>query len=355
MENQHDQGFYPKFLLFTIASVCFLILVGGIVRSTGSGMGCPDWPKCFGSWIPPTSPDQLPTDYEQVYSVKRQSKNVQLAKYVEIFGFNDLAEQLRSDEDILLETSFNPVKTWIEYLNRLVGVAIGLFVFLNVVIAILSPEQKRFRNLAVSIFLLTGFQGWVGSVVVSTNLLPGTITFHMILALVILGLLIYNYWQTKRLTTQKIKHPEKLEGAYQILTITFVLFSVQVILGTQVREAVDQIAISTNGIGRELWVSSLKTEFYFHRSFSIVVLGMHAWFVYLFFKYQIFDARKKLIFVLIASIGLSVLTGIMLSYFGLPPYLQPLHLFLATIIFGIDLYLILELGQLRRGIKTVKL
>ncbi|MDA0195848.1 MAG: COX15/CtaA family protein [Bacteroidetes bacterium] len=355
MVNQPDRGFYPKFLLFTIASVCFLIFVGGIVRSTGSGMGCPDWPKCFESLIPPTSSDQLPDDYEQIYLAKRQGKNLRLANYVEAIGFSDLAVRLRTDQAILLETLFNPAKTWIEYLNRVLGVIIGLLVFLNVAITIIKPHRRRFIKLAILIFLLTGFQGWVGSIVVSTNLLPGIITFHMALALIILGMLIYNYWLTRELQNLRVQSSDKnLNKTLMILMISFALFSIQIVLGTQVREAVDQISGNSNEIGRDSWISLIGTRFYIHRSFSLLIAGMHAWFVYLLFKYQLAEPWKNWLNTLLVSICLSILTGILLSYLGLPPFFQPLHLVLATVIFGIDLYLILELGQLKKVINSIK-
>ena len=50
-------------ILFTYA----LIFIGGFVRVTDSGLGCPDWPKCFDGWYPPLSIADIPDDFTQYY------------------------------------------------------------------------------------------------------------------------------------------------------------------------------------------------------------------------------------------------------------------------------------------------
>src|SRR5450432_1808693 len=116
---------FQKTNLITIFLLFILILAGGIVRSTGSGMGCPDWPKCFGGYIPPTNSSQLPADYKQKYVAGNLAKNQRFAKTLDVFGYSDLAHRIREDRSILIPEEFNAAKTWTEYVNRLIGVTSG--------------------------------------------------------------------------------------------------------------------------------------------------------------------------------------------------------------------------------------
>src|SRR5688572_5667756 len=120
---------FRKLTIGTLVAVYLLILVGGIVRSTGSGMGCPDWPKCFGNWVPPQSVSELPENYKEIYASNRQKKNERFARYLTFFGLSQTAQKLLDDKSILVEAEFNPTKTWIEYINRIIGVIIGILIF----------------------------------------------------------------------------------------------------------------------------------------------------------------------------------------------------------------------------------
>jgi heme A synthase len=50
---------YQRLAAATAIATYLLIVVGGVVRVTGSGLGCPDWPTCYGSWVPPLEPAAL--------------------------------------------------------------------------------------------------------------------------------------------------------------------------------------------------------------------------------------------------------------------------------------------------------
>lgn len=325
---------FRRLSLSTLVAVYILILVGGVVRSTGSGMGCPDWPKCFGQWIPPTSVNDLPADYKQTYAAHRQKKNERFARYLTSFGMENTAISILNDPSILRENDFNPTKTWIEYVNRLVGVVIGFLIFSVFVASIRFWKTDRTLTIiALCAFVLVGFQGWIGSIVVSTNLMPWTITVHMFLALVIVALLIYLVHQSN--------YGREINSSlgFWWLIASMAVLLVQILLGTQVREAIDRVAAVAS---RDAWISTLGGEFVIHRSFSWIVLILH---VSLILKLRKTQGSKVFALTLILLILGTILTGMGMAYFGVPPFLQPVHLLLATATFGMQFLFLLKLNR----------
>ncbi|OOG77516.1 heme A synthase [Algoriphagus sp. A40] len=329
----------------TVIAVYFLILVGGIVRSTGSGMGCPDWPKCFGSVIPPTHVDQLPVNYQEIYLQKRIAKNERFVATLDKLGFKEKANQIANDKSILVEEEFNATKTWIEYINRLLGVVIGLLIILTVWKSFkLWKVDKWIPIYSLVSLVLVLFTGWIGSIVVSTNLLAWMITFHMLLALALVGVLLYVNHRSERLQKGHVVKADVPSKIQWVLVLGTVLMLVQVVLGTQVREQIDQISFVLGDLFREEWIDRLGVDFIIHRSFSIVLLGVHILYFIWAFRYTVRRSKVNLWSqVLMLVILLEIATGIGMAYFGIPAFLQPIHLLLGSLILGIQFMLILQL------------
>jgi heme a synthase len=327
---------YHKLCFSTLIAVFILILAGGVVRTTGSGMGCPDWPKCFGTWVPPTSIDQLPPDYKTTFSEYREKKNQKFAKYLNAIGLNEKANVLLNNKSILEEADFNASKTWIEYINRLLGVIVG---FLILAMAVKSGSlRKAFPKLfyfSLATLIAVIIQGWFGSIVVSTNLTTWTITVHMFLALLIVAFLVYLYHISDHRTQLG-----SIDPSYRwILFLCIAALLVQIFWGTQVRQAIDRIAAAS--ALRDTWISQLGLEFIIHRSFSWVVLGLH---VFLVVKMVKTSMEKVLPLALIVLILGTLLSGAGMAYFSVPYLLQPVHLLIGTMIFGVQLLLMFRLN-----------
>ena len=350
--------------ILTVAAVYLLILVGGVVRSTGSGMGCPDWPKCFGQWIPPTEASQLPANYKEVYTAQRVAKNQKLARSLQRLGFAQVAGSIFAHPTQYIETDFNAVKTWIEYVNRLLGALIGIFVFLTVVFAL--PYWSRDRAvfwLALASFLLTGVQGYLGSLVVSTNLLPVMVTIHMALAMLIVALLLYAVdralWgqaqgQVLACTstgTAAVAAGRPGMGLQLWLWAALGLTFWQILLGTEVREQVDVVSAAAGYAGRETWVGQLGGIFSVHRTISALVLLLNC-----YVGYELWQLGqpilRRLVVATLGTIGLEILAGIVLASYALPAWVQPLHLVLATGLFGVQFLALLAVARARKTRET---
>lgn len=299
---------FRKIVVCTVVTVYLLILAGGIVRSTGSGMGCPDWPKCFGTWIPPTDVKELPSDYKAIYGKKLKG-----------------------------EVVFNVYKTWTEYVNRLLGVLTGFLIFGTLLLSIsFLKTNKPIFWWSFSAFLLVGFQGWLGSKVVSTELSPVMVTLHMLLAIVIVFILLYVFARSyvEIIKVETITNRHKLNTW---LLVSMGLMLVQVLIGTQVREAIDVVIQRVGENGRNTWIEQLGLSFYIHRSFSIAVLASQ---LYVFILLRKNSNKQGVVYrftsLLVILIGIEVLSGVLMAYFGIPPFIQPVHLTLAILMLGIQ-------------------
>lgn len=330
----------------TVVAVYLLILVGGIVRSTGSGMGCPDWPKCFGSWIPPTSEDQLPDDYQEQYASKRLAKNARLTDYFQSLGFSQLANRIANDPSIREEQPFNAVKTWIEYVNRLIGAVIGLLIFGTLVASFTYWRQdRRIVWFSLAAFVLTGVQGWIGSIVVSTNLLHGMINVHLFLAIIIVNLLIYAMYKARDVGAFQLPSSSK-KTVNMLVAVSVLAMVLQIVLGVEVRALVDQAAEILGVSQRSEWIASLPTTFKIHRTYSLLILGLHAGLAYVLLKH-----KSESVLVWKAGMWLAVITlaeivsGAIMAYFSIPSFMQPVHLLFATVIMGVQFYVLLLINR----------
>ncbi|MEQ8424784.1 MAG: COX15/CtaA family protein, partial [Cyclobacteriaceae bacterium] len=196
----------------------------------------------------------------------------------------------------------------------------------------LRQSNPRIFLLSLITLVAVIIQGWFGSIVVSTNLTTWTVTVHMFLALAIVAVLFYLLNLSRIDGDQhQLSGPPALRWTL-VACVTVLL--IQIFLGTKVREMIDEVAATL--AGRSQWIESLGASFFIHRSFSWLVLGLH---LYLLFLLRKTSGNKALPLALIILILGTLLTGTGMAYFGVPAFLQPLHLVLATITFGLQLHL----------------
>jgi cytochrome c oxidase assembly protein subunit 15 len=123
-----------------------------------------------------------------------------------------------------------------------------------------------------------------------------------------------------------------------MLWITLILTLVQVVLGTQVRQFVDEQVKS--GISESSqWLNSPEMSFYFHRTFSILVFLANL-FLYLRNK-RLNLGFGKINWVMLLLLA-EIVSGMAMYYIDFPFGSQAIHLVLASILFGIQFYMILE-------------
>lgn len=257
---------FQKLATGALVSVLVLMFVGAIVRVTGAGMGCPDWPTCWGCLIPPTKVEEV--DFKKLPIEKFRAKAERMGRNPESIT----EESLRQE--------FNPRHVWTEFINRLTSLPVGFFSLATFIAAFWQRERRQlvfwmaFASLAVVLI-----NAWMGARVVYSGLAPGVLTLHLALAMSLLGSLAYCAWRGTDTVwrIQMATGPRRqLRWAVGILLVVIV---VEGIAGSQIREITDELAKSHTNAPRETWIGELEgTGLYlFHRSFSWVVMAATAW------------------------------------------------------------------------------
>ena len=316
--------------------VYLVIIAGALVRMTGSGMGCPDWPKCFGYYIPPTEEKELLYTIGKEYSkgqviIKDETLLVAKDNFTAPTRFESSHWEKYTKHDYAI---FNPLHTWVEYLNRLVGALAGFACLIALFLSFSYwKENKKLLFYSLLICFLMGFQAWLGKTVVDSVLNPYKITTHMLAALLIVAVQLYVIYSIKE--KQKTK---SFDAEFKwVLIAALGLTIIQIIFGTQVRESVDTIVEA--GLPKEVWLQNPKGGFYTHRSFSILVVCANA---FLFWRNRKLDLGFTKMNGVIALLCVEILSGIAMYYFNFPFGTQTIHIVTATLLFGLQLYLILE-------------
>jgi len=123
-----------------------LVVIGVIVRATDSGMGCPDWPLCYGQLIPPT------TDSGDVIAYK----------------------------------------AWLEWIHRAIAALIGLIVLAVVFIALRNLKGRRsLQGASIALLALVLFQAWLGRQTVLESNSGQSVTAHLASAMAFVGLQVW--------------------------------------------------------------------------------------------------------------------------------------------------------------------
>ncbi len=292
---------FQRLALWTTAATYFLILVGGLVRASGAGLGCPDWPRCFGSWIPPASAADLPPQF-------------------------DVAQ-------------FNPALMWTEYLNRLLGVTVGFLILATTLSAWRNHRHEpRIVWTTTAALLLTGFQGWLGGRVVAHELAAWIVTVHMIVALIIVQMLLYVTVQGAQ-GAQGAQSARSAKGAQSASLVLIVITLIQIALGTQVRGAVDTALDA--GVARELALGTVGRLDFLHRDLAFAVLAGAAALSFWLLSRRAATPVIRWSFVVLALAIAQVGLGAVMAYGSLLPAAQVGHLTIASLLLGAETVLFL--------------
>lgn len=303
-----------KCLKINVFLTFLVISAGVIVRSSGAGMGCPDWPKCFGYWIPPYDPKQL--DFQAFHHYKAKEMILEQGRFYKAKTNFEAPKNFEAKDWVLFDehnyTIFNPLHTYIEYLNRLAGASLGLASLILLFFCIRS-QNKKYIFWGILYVAAIIFQGFLGAKVVASHLAQAKLNTHLFFSLILIYQLVFfeQRLEQKKWTFFTISQ-----------NISWLLLVLQIFLGTYLRGQITSFKQNNQTIALE----NFDYFLYIHIGLAIFLV-VYQIFLFLDKKVQTAAHFWELIFFLILFIS-----GFLIGSVGLS-FLQPPHLVFSLLLF----------------------
>ena len=312
-------SFFQKLNWVLVFMTFDLIVFGAFTRLTDSGLGCPDWPGCYGASNP----------------------------------FHALGE-IQQAETAMPSGPVTVIKAWIEMIHRYLAMTVGALILVQVGVAFSKPKSlgKFPFFCSLGLLLLVCIQGAFGAWTVTLKLQPIIVTIHLMLALFLLACLTAYAQQTWEQSSSV--HTLRIRPLpAQLLLIAFVVLTIQIFLGAWVSTNYAVLACpdfptclgsvwpETNwGEGFTLWrqlglnaqgefisPTALQTIHWAHRLFAmavLIVLGLLSLKV-LQLSTPVLSGLSRFAKLLLALLLLQVITGISNVVFQWPLLAALLH------------------------------
>ena len=305
--SSKDENKYRKLVWITLFLTFDLIMFGSFTRLTDSGLGCPDWPGCYGQ----ANPVQAHAD-------------------------------ISAAEAAMPTGPVTVVKAWIEMIHRYLAMAVGVLIIAIMVVAwrkwLKSVRQLSSYSptLPTALFFLVCLQGAFGAWTVTMKLQPIIVTIHLLLGITMLALLVilasrHNIHDAVAASARAIFNPA-------VFALT--LLTVQIILGGWVSTNYAVLActdfplcngelipsmdfghgftwwreLGKTANGDYLPVEALTAIHWVHRNFAFIVIAYIIWLGFKAFKIDGLRKTGKWILIAIAAQFLSGIATIFLAW-----------------------------------------
>ncbi|MCH2174606.1 MAG: COX15/CtaA family protein [Lentisphaeria bacterium] len=308
---------FLKVIVVTTLLTYSLIFIGGLVRVSGSGLGCPDWPKCHGEWLPPFSAQEL--------AIR-------------------LMDETNVDGPSMHDVRLHPIQSvWIEYLNRLAGVLTGFSVMIAAFMSL--KFYKKYPKIVLgtwAAFILTCIEGGLGAIVVKTELKPIIVSLHMLGAMIIVSLLVYvavRAWEKEyQIPADAIRDKQPMQ---KWIIFTWILSIVQITFGALLRARLQQLRIDLPAAtDADLFPLAGTIKWLHIGSGWLTAIICIAIALKLIKAKELYTrAVRGAAWVLVIITILEVMNGIGFKHFGLDPMMQVFHLWFGSMYIGLLFYL----------------